>query len=175
MRALGHDGGMATKWTRLGQKLRAARTAAGIEQQQIAAGIGVKRGAVWNVEQGKIVKITPTVRKYAHLVGWTDDSPERVLAGGEPVLRGDSRQSEPIDEAKGRALAHDLAVDVQESLRRGPLLKSQVVQVDTPSGKVLATIVLRGQDGMSPEDLLASLRAVTVRVAVEGDQDSPKE
>ncbi len=165
--------GMATKWTRLGEKLRAARTDLGIEQQQIAVAVGVTRGAVGNIERGSVARMTPTIREYARVVGWTDDSPERVLAGREPVLR----DADPQDagSAEGNGATMDLAVDVQESLRRGPLLQSQVVEVETPTGKVRATIVLRGEEGQSPEELLAALRAVTVHVSADETGNQSKE
>lgn len=164
--------GMATKWTRLGEKLKTARIALGKEQQQIAAEIGIGRVAVGNIEKGRVSKLTPSIRSYAQIVGWTEDSPERVLADGEPVLRKDG-QPAPAGETLGAA--PDLAVDVREALRRGPLLKSQVVEVETPTGKVLATIVLRGEEGLSAEELLASLRAVTVHVSADETGNQPKE
>ncbi|MFD6024519.1 helix-turn-helix domain-containing protein [Streptomyces griseoluteus] len=150
---------MATKWTRLGEKLRAARVALEIEQQEVAARSGVSRGAIRNIERGDISRVSPTVRQYAAIVGWTEDSLDLVLAGGEPKLAGPADTAVPVD----------LAVDVQDSLRRGPLLRSQVVEVETPAGKVRATIVLRGEEGASAEALLASLRAVKVDVSSEPD------
>ncbi|MGW4300372.1 helix-turn-helix domain-containing protein [Streptomyces sp. NPDC004646] len=146
---------MATKWTRLGEELKAARVARGIEQQDVAAQIGVSRGAIRNIERGDITKVSPTVRQYARIVGWTEDSPERVVDGGDPVRA----------ESSSASVAPDLAMDVQESLRRGPLLKSQVVEVETAAGKVRATIILRGEDGSTEEALLAALRAVQVDVS----------
>lgn len=159
--------GMATKWARLGEKLKDARVALNIEQQQIAGAIGVGRGAIRNIERGDITKITPTIRQYAQIVGWSEGDAERVLAGGEPV------QGAPVAAPASAGL--DLAVDVQESLRRGPLLKSQVVEVKTPSGTVRATIVLRGEDGSSAEDLLAALRAVNVNVSTDASATPLKE
>ena len=165
--------GMATKWTQLGEKLRAARIDLGIEQQQIAVAVGVTRGAIGNIERGDVARLTPTIREYARAVGWTDDSPERVLAGGEPVLR--DADLEAVSSPQERSAGLDLAVDVQESLRKGPLLRSQVVEVETPTGKVRATIVLRGEEGQSAEDLLAALRAVTVHVSADETGNQSKE
>ncbi|MEU4172154.1 helix-turn-helix domain-containing protein [Streptomyces sp. NPDC026665] len=161
---------MATKWTQLGEKLKDGRVALNMEQQQVAAAIGVGRGAVRNIERGEVAKISPSIRQYARIVGWTEDSPERVLAGGEPLMR-----DSPAVEPGVRAVAPDLAMDVQESLRRGPLLQSRVVEVETPAGKVRATIVLRGEDGASPEEQLAALRAVIVDVSAEVPQGPPIE
>lgn len=159
---------MASNWTRLGEKLKAARIAADIEQQQVAASIGVGRGAIGNIEKGKIAKVTPTIRQYAELVGWTEDSPDVVAAGGDPVLRG-------AKDAPAAVSVQDLALDVQESLRTGPLLQSRVVELETPAGKVRATIVVRGEDGQSPEEQLAALRSLKVQVSVEEPHAHPKE
>lgn len=76
---------MSTHWARLGTALRSARTQRGLRQEDVAAELGIKRGALANIEHGKGRRITSTIRSYARLVGWTDDSPERVLAGGDPT------------------------------------------------------------------------------------------
>ena len=79
-------------WARLGAALVAAREELGLQQQEVAQRIGVKRGALANIEHGRIAKVTTTLRAYARLVGWTDDSLEVVLAGGEPIARQDAHQ-----------------------------------------------------------------------------------
>ncbi|WP_199570615.1 helix-turn-helix domain-containing protein [Streptomyces murinus] len=151
---------MTSKWTRLGQKLRAARIARGVEQQDAAERIGVKRGALHNIETGKIAKVTTTVRTYAQLVGWADGSIEAVLDGGEPIEKSTSPETV-------RELPSDLSVHVQQSLSEGPLLDARVAEVSTPNGRVKATIVIRGEGGTSTEDLLAALRMLTIDVKMD--------
>ncbi|MGW6456324.1 helix-turn-helix transcriptional regulator [Streptomyces sp. NPDC055078] len=159
---------MTRDWARLGEKLKAARTEHGMEQQDVGDKIGVKRGALRNIEKGSIAKITTTVRAYARLVGWTDDSITLVLAGGEPVYAAaDPGQS--VEPKAGRDPLSDLSVYVQQSLREGPLLDSRVADVRTPSGRVRATIVIRGESGKSEEDLLAALRSLRIDVAIIDD------
>jgi DNA-binding XRE family transcriptional regulator len=156
-------GAMDRNWTRLGEKLKAAR--AEMAQQDAAARIGVKRGAVRNIEQGKITKVTPTVLAYARLVGWTEDSAERVLNGGEPVMV-DAEQEPAVPEAPAAEMS-DLSIRVRQALKEGPLIDSRVTEVTTPSGNVTATIVVRGEDGTPPEELLAVLRSLKIAVTIE--------
>lgn len=84
---------MDRDWARLGSALRAARDDLGLGQLHVAERIGVKRGALRNVERGEISRVTPTVREYARIVGWTDASIDAVLSGGEPT-----REAVPPDE-----------------------------------------------------------------------------
>lgn len=158
-------GAMDRNWTRLGQKLKAARAERGIEQQDIAGQIGVKRGATRNIEKGSISKITPTVRAYARLVGWTEDSVDRVLDGGEPVM-ADGEPNAAGAEGPAPEVS-DLSIRVQQALKTGPLIDSRVTEVVTPSGTVKATIVVRGEDGTPPEQLLAVLRSLKVAVTMD--------
>src|SRR3954471_9844399 len=76
---------MDRNWTRLGEQLRAARLASEIRQNDIADQVGLKRGAVRNIELGHIARVTPAIRAYAQIVGWTPESIDRVLAGGDPT------------------------------------------------------------------------------------------
>lgn len=178
----GMMGTMDSKWTRLGGTLKAARVKREMEQQSIATQIGVKRGALHNIEKGSFARVTPTVLAYARLVGWTPDSVQRVLDGHPPVLREEqgtqNQQSSPAapDEAASPpapAVAtpppapSDLSVRVQQALREGPLIDSRVQEVTTASGRVKATIVVRGEEGTPPEQLLAVLRALKVDVSIE--------
>jgi DNA-binding XRE family transcriptional regulator len=159
-------GSMDRNWVRLGHKLKAARSEHEMEQQDVAARIGVKRGAMRNIEQGNISKVTPTVIAYARLVGWTEDSIERVLDGGDPVLREDGAPSHAAGPEEPPEPS-DLSVRVRQALKEGPLIDSRVTEVTTPSGRVRATIVVRGEEGTSAAQLLAALRGLKIDVSVE--------
>jgi transcriptional regulator with XRE-family HTH domain len=157
---------MDRNWARLGEKLKAARAARGMEQQDVAGQIGVKRGALRNIEKGNIAKVTPTVHAYARLVGWVGESVDRVLDGGEPVLRDEC----PPTQAAGpepAAEVSDLSMRVRQALKEGPLIDSRVTEVKTPSGRVKATIVVRGEEGTPADELLAVLRALRIDVSIE--------
>jgi transcriptional regulator with XRE-family HTH domain len=154
---------MTSKWARLGEALKAARAERGMEQQDVAEQIGVKRGALHNIERGAIAKVTPTVLTYARIVGWTPESVELVLGGGDSVQRDEPAESAPAEPAKS-----DLSLLVQQSLKEGPLIDARVAEVTTPSGRVRATIVIRGENGASPADLLEALRSLKIDVTTEG-------
>ncbi|WP_434593491.1 helix-turn-helix transcriptional regulator [Streptomyces sp. A5-4] len=158
---------MSRDWPRLGEMLKTARAERGMEQQDVAESIGVKRGALYNIDRGAITRVTPTVLAYARLVGWTEKSVDLVLAGGDPVSREDEQPAAPSPETAPEPPASDLSVLVQQSLREGPLLASRIAEVTTPNGKVRATIVIRGEDGTAPEDLLAALRSLKIDVTTE--------
>lgn len=177
---------MTSKWARLGEKLRTARVAHQIGVQQAADAIGIKRGALWNIERGEIARVTPTIRAYAQLLGWSEESIEAVLAGGEPTGRADGdRLDRPetdhdclpgsddnpqdAEPGVGRQMPSDLSVRIQRALGDGPLLDARVAEVVTPTGLVKATIVIRGESGISSEDLLAALESLTVDVRTESD------
>ncbi|WNI20313.1 helix-turn-helix transcriptional regulator [Actinacidiphila sp. ITFR-21] len=164
---------MTRNWTRLGEELKSARAGRGLEQQQVAAKVGVKRGAIRNIERGAIAKVTPTVLAYARLVGWTEDSVERVLAGEAPrISEPEPRQPEPRQqpEAEPESECDPIAgfsPRVRQSLQEGPLIDTRVAELTTPTGRVRATIVIRGEDGTPAEDLLAALRSLRIDVTIE--------
>lgn len=156
---------MNRNWARLGELLKAARSERGWEQQDVAGRIGVKRGALYNIERGEVSKITPTLIAYARLMGWTDDSIEHVLDGGEPVIR--EGKPDHVQRSESAREPSDLSIRVQQALKEGPLIDSRVTEVATPSGRVKATIVVRGEEGTPPEELLAVLRSLRIDVSVE--------
>jgi transcriptional regulator with XRE-family HTH domain len=161
---------MARDWARLGERLKAGRIARGMEQQEVAAELGVGRGAIWNIETGNVAKVTMTIKLYAKLIGWDEKSVGDVLDGGEPTLVAAPEAPAISGERAEQGAASDLSLAVQESLRTGPLLESRVQEVTTPSGRVRATIVIRGEDGQSQEELLAALRALTIEISAQSDE-----
>lgn len=166
---------MARDWARLGERLKAGRIARDMEQQEVAAELGVGRGAIWNIESGKVAKVTMTIKLYAKLIGWDDKSVGDVLDGGEPTLVNEPETVALPEAGPERGAASDLSLAVQESLRKGPLLESRVEEVTTPAGRVRATIVIRGEDGLTQEELLAALRALTIQVSAQGDDPETEE
>ncbi|TMU98053.1 helix-turn-helix transcriptional regulator [Streptomyces sp. DASNCL29] len=158
---------MERDWARLGRALAEAREERALKQEEVADQLDIGRSTLQAIEHGRPrAKVTPTIRAYARLVGWTDESPERVLVGGTPTMRpeqatdtaapalaaGRNEETEPL-------AAHDLSRRVLQALQEGPLLDSQIVTVETPGGEVRATIVVRGKPDASPEDLDKALLA----------------
>ncbi|WP_180931072.1 helix-turn-helix transcriptional regulator [Streptomyces sp. AJS327] len=163
---------MTRDWARLGQRLKAARAAREIPQQDLAETIGVKRGALHNIERGEFRKVTPTVIAYAREVGWAEGSIERVLDGGDPVEReispvGNEPTEHAGESAGEREAPSDLSLLVQQSLKEGPLVDARVAEVTTSAGRLKATIVIRGEEGAPMDELLAALRKLKIDVEVD--------
>lgn len=125
---------MDLDWDRLGTALQAARQAIEPEltQDDLAVELGVGRSTIQNIERGQAFKRpTPTIRTFARRVGWTDDSVDRVLAGGEPQLT--DRTPEPAD----------------PHLSTGPALPLRIKHELAGEGELIETVVIPLGDGAS--------------------------
>jgi transcriptional regulator with XRE-family HTH domain len=149
-------------WVRLGAALAAARDAAGLKQEDVSQKLGVSRATVQNIEYGKGAKrITPGMRAYARLVGWTDDSIETVLADGEPTT-ADVREDGAKSPAGPREVpTGDLPLRIVQELAEGdgPLLDATTITLSTPGSRARMTVVVRGEPDASPEEIRDALLA----------------
>lgn len=141
-------------WERLGDAFKAARAARKLTQGDVMRALDVSRATVQNVERGKVfTRLTSTHRAYARFVGWSDDSVEQVLAGGEPNLVTEVKSS---GSGPGAPVTGDLPLRIVEELATGRLLDTMVIRL--PGGGQ-AVVVARGRNGGSAEELQASLEA----------------
>lgn len=149
---------MDRDWARLGAALRAARQDLDLEQQQVAERIGVKRGALRNIEVGEISRVTPTVREYARIVGWTEASIDAVLAGGDPT-----RDAVPPDESVTvlASAPEDLPLRIKAALAAdGPVLDTAVInlfQGADADDDVQMVVVVKGRKTATPEQIRKAL------------------
>ncbi|MGW3847130.1 helix-turn-helix domain-containing protein [Streptomyces fagopyri] len=142
---------MDQDYARLGEQLKAAREQKRprISQSYVAAELGVGRSTIYKMESGEGAKVTPTtLLAYARLLGWTEDSLDRVLAGGDPVA---------TDSDAGAAAQHavpgvELSPAVEYELRSGKVLDSQVFNLgpDDADGQII--VVLQGKKDATPEE-----------------------
>lgn len=151
---------MDRDWARLGSALRAARDDLGLEQQDVAARIGVKRGALRNIEVGEISRVTPTVREYARIVGWTDASIEAVLTGGEPTQEDRVPPDEPATAVVDTP--EELPLRIKAALAdAGPILDTAVIALPGEDGEDSGgqmVIVVKGRSGSAtPEQIQKAL------------------
>lgn len=149
---------MDRDWARLGAALRAAREDLGLEQQQVAEQIGVGRGALRNVEIGDVSRITPTVRTYARIVGWTDASVDEVLAGGSPT----PKQLDDVTEtATVEGVApEELPLRIKAALAAGSLLDAQVIDLPSAEGEEAEAqmiVIVKGRGDATPEQIRKAL------------------
>ncbi|MFF8829266.1 helix-turn-helix domain-containing protein [Streptomyces sp. NPDC015131] len=149
---------MDRDWTRLGTALRDARRAHPVQltQEQMADDLGVSRSVIQLIEGGQeYKKPTPTIKAYARRVGWTDDSVERVLAGGHPSLAypDTARDPEPAEPAADSKLP----LRIQHELRQdGELVDTAVIPLGDGGTMV---VVVKNPAGATPEQRKANLSA----------------
>lgn len=150
---------MDRDWARLGAALRAAREDLGLGQRDVADRIGVTRNALRNIEIGMISRVTPTVREYTRIVGWTEGSIEAVLSGSEPT-----REAVPPDEPATVTVdsPEELPVRIQAALASGgPVLDTAVINLpgeDGEDSEAQMVIVVKGRTGdATPEQIRRAL------------------
>ncbi|WP_327436115.1 helix-turn-helix domain-containing protein [Streptomyces sp. NBC_01201] len=143
-------------WVRLGDRFKAARAThePKLTQEDVQRALDVSRATVQNIERGKpFSRPSPSHRAYARLVGWTDDSVDQVLAGGEPTRVTDADPA-PIEQSA--PVPDGLPLRIAEELATGQLLDTMVIRL--PGGGQ-AVVVARGKEGGSPEEIQAALEA----------------
>lgn len=151
---------MDRDWARLGSALRAARQDLGLEQQQVAERIGVKRGALRNIEVGEISRVTPTVREYARIVGWTDTSVDDVLNGGDPTRTAttpDIVETATIDDVTPDELPLRITAALAAA---GPVLDTAVISLPGENGEdseAQMVVIVKGRSTATPEQIQAAL------------------
>ncbi|MCX4575669.1 helix-turn-helix domain-containing protein [Streptomyces sp. NBC_01571] len=142
---------MDQDFARLGEQLKAAREQRRprISQAYVAAELGVGRSTIYKMESGDGARVTSTtLLAYARLLGWTDDSVSRVLAGGDPVIA----TSETEAAAQHAIPGVQLSPAVEYELRSGKVLDSQVFNLgpDDDDGQII--VVLQGKKDATPEE-----------------------
>lgn len=148
---------MKRDWGRLGRALADARKRTGRTQTGVAEAIGVSRTPIQAIERGtEFDKVTGTIREYARLVGWTTNSVEVVLAGGEPTLASDIA---PITQSATPLLADDLPLRIVEEIGEGPLLDTTVLNLGPGRTGARMIMVVRGAPDATPEEIRRDLLA----------------
>jgi transcriptional regulator with XRE-family HTH domain len=137
-------------WERLGEAFASRRRAANLTQVEVAERLSVTRTPIQAIERGRqangspFTKVTATMRAYARLLGWTEDSPARILRGEEPEA---AVQSNPTSTS-------DLPPAVDRELRSGKTLDHTVVHLGgEEDDDTRIIVVLKGAEDISDEDL----------------------
>lgn len=144
-------------WNRLGKTLQAARLDRGVSQEDMADVLGVGRSTVQMIEAGHAYKRpTPTVRAFGREVGWTEDSVERVLAGGAPQRRANTAEPAPAATEVSAADSRLPLVIVDELEEGGPLVDATVIPLGDDARMV---IIVKGNPDASPEEMRRNIEA----------------
>lgn len=141
-------------WERLGKAFAAARRDKGYTQQEAADALHVSRTPIQAIERGRqsngvdFTKVTRTMRDYARLVGWTPDSPTRILNSDEPET------AEPAAPSQTEPIASDLPPAVDRELRSGKTLDHAVVNLGSDDDDdTRLIVVLKGAEDMTEEEI----------------------
>ncbi|GAA2192842.1 helix-turn-helix transcriptional regulator [Streptomyces bangladeshensis] len=166
-------------WKRLGDAFAEARKAADLTQVEVAERLSVTRTPIQAIERGRqangsaFTKVTATMRAYARLLGWTEDSPARILRGEEP-----EPASQPTA-APGSESGSDLPPAVDRELRSGKTLDHTVVHLGGEDDDTRIIVVLKGAEDISEEELdeLWKKWSKTRRhiQAIPGESDTPQD
>lgn len=141
-------------WERLGNAFAEARKAADLTQVEVAERLSVTRTPIQAIERGRqangspFTKVTATMRAYARLIGWTEDSPTRILQGQAP-----EPATHPVSAADISSTS-DLPPAVDRELRSGQTLDHAVVDLGTDANDDTRIIViLKGAENMTEEEI----------------------
>jgi len=171
---------MERDWERLGRAFAKARTAAGLTQEQVAERLHVSRTPIQAIERGRqpngkvFTKVTATMRAYARLVGWTEESADLILNGQEPESA--TQPVSPAGESKS-----DLPPAVERELRSGKTIDSTVVHLsgEGDADDVRIVVILKGAENISEEEIdrrYEQWRRTRRHVqAIPGETDTPQE
>ena len=175
-------------WKRLGEEYAGARERRRLTQAQAHEALGISRTTLQKIEAGRVyTKVQHVHRAYARLVGWTEESPELVLAGGDPVLVDPDEPSdeEPPPSARVKDVLtdpeaaqatglDDLSLVVVDALNAdGRIVNDQVWTVPIAGTTARAALVVRLDPNASPEEQRAVAEAwrereEAIRRALEG-------
>ena len=141
-------------WERLGNAFAEARKAADLTQVEVAERLSVTRTPIQAIERGRqangspFTKVTATMRAYARLIGWTEDSPAQILQGHEPELATQPPVSPRVADSKS-----DLPPAIDLELRSGRTLDSTVVHLGAEDDDTRIIVVLKGAENITEEEL----------------------
>ncbi|MFI0827187.1 helix-turn-helix domain-containing protein [Streptomyces roseolus] len=159
----------AQDWSGLGAALRARREDLRWSQDAVGQQIGVQRNALRRIEGGIISRVSSTVRAYARVIGWTDDSVDAVLAGGQPTLREDvdeeqknvSAQVKAEPDVAGevaRALMSRLPARIVQEIVDGQVVEHDVLDLRPDGSSALMTLVVERSPEVSTAQVQEDLR-----------------
>lgn len=142
---------MGEQWKNLGRAMASAREAQGLTQVEVAKRLGVTRTPIQAIERGTgFKKVTSTIRSYATLLGWTPDSPDRILRGEQPAL-----VAPPF--AREAATTPGLPMVVQDELERDAVVvATEVIQL--PDGTSVTVIAKGLSQNPTPEERQRNLQ-----------------
>lgn len=158
---------MERDWARLARTIAGTRRLLGITQEEMAQQAGVSRTAIQKMERPGTVytKVQPLHRIVAGILGWTGDSIEAILDGGEPVKASAAAERKPPTPATkapapGIELPEGLSDRAKMAFFGGKVVDSEVIDLAPDDPDAVALLVLKrgARQDASPEQLRSDLR-----------------
>lgn len=162
-----HHEHMDRDWARLARTIAGTRKALGITQPELARKAGVGRSSIQKMENEAHVytKVLPVHRVIARILGWTEDSIEAILAGGEPVKADTAAEPQGVTAAaeapaQGIDLPEGLSDRAKMAFFGGKVVDSEVIDLAPDDPDAVALLVLKrgSRQDASPEQLRSDLR-----------------
>lgn len=154
---------MERDWKRLGRAFATARQEAGLTQEEVAGRLHVSRTPIQAIERGRqsngkdFLKITGTMRAYARLLRWTDNSIERVLDGDEPEQLPPPPVDPPTTPVEPDPDS-DITPAIDLELRTGRTLESNVLHIGPEEADGRVIVVVKGGEDITEEQVEELLR-----------------
>jgi hypothetical protein len=134
-------------------------------QEQAWTALGVSRATLQKMERESTTyaRLQPVHRTAARLYGWTDDSPQRVLDGEDPIQSGEAPGRPPEEAAEPdweSVLTEGLSERARDALMRGKTVDTDVIDLapDDPDASAVLIFKRGVSANVSPERKLADLR-----------------
>ncbi|WPO73968.1 helix-turn-helix domain-containing protein [Streptomyces sp. KN37] len=144
-------------WVRLGRAFAEARKGVPLTQEEVAERLHVSRTPVQAIERGRqsngknFTKVTSTMRSYARLVCWTEDSIDQVLAGGDP------RVIETPEAARPHPLA-GLSPAVEMELHSGETVDQTVLHLGPNESDARVVVIVKSGENATKEEMDEAMR-----------------
>lgn len=162
---VGHHERMDLDWAALATAIAARRKALGLTQQDLADQAGVGLTTIQKLERSSETwsKVQPVHREAAYLLGWTRESVEELLQGGEPTIAAGGMPASLPANAPDR---------VREALR-GTLVDAEVIDLAPDDPERQAVLLFkRGTKPATAEEMRRwSKAARAARNILSGDDD----
>lgn len=122
-------------------------------QDELAEAMNVGRSTVQKLENPRTTytKIQPIHREVAYQLGWTRESIEQVLAGGEPALRADEALSASAGAAAG--MPSGTPQRIRRALASGEAIDTELIPIDEDSDSDLVMMIKQGGKELDDEKM----------------------
>ncbi|MYY79678.1 MULTISPECIES: helix-turn-helix transcriptional regulator [unclassified Streptomyces] len=148
-------------WVRLGRAFAEARKKIPLSQVEAGARLHVSRTPIQAIERGRqsngqpFTKITGTMRSYAGLVGWTEDSIDRILDGGDPKTLPQPAEA-PAPAAMDTPSGLSPAVEME--LHSGETVDSTVLHLGPGENDARVVVIVKGGENATKEEMQEAVR-----------------